>query len=317
MVLRIKTASENAEIDYSLQKLLEQPNGLERLATETLPPYIRETRDYESFARKVMFVHQITEADTHPVKGEPHVYYPKDLRSHAAFYADDGEITQLLIEGDGVDVGIFTVASDDTTINLKRLMTQKYNYVERVRELSGQAMGMAEDFKLMQLVNALIDANEATQHVASDETTLVKDDLVDLTGTVAQHDLPVEAYVMNPLRQNDILKWGQDELDELSRREIIETGVRYTIWGKKIITSRAVPTNTIYAFADKEFVGRMPVLKDVTTKLTETANKLEKGLFLLEFIGMYVASHKAVGRLVINAAANNLALGNSQISVKM
>lgn len=297
MTIRIRTASENAELDYSLQKLLESPNGLERLATETLPPYIRETRDYEAFARKVLFVHYITEADTHPINGEPYIYYPKDLDSAAAIYGDDGEVPQYVIEGDGVDVGIFTVASDDTTINLKRLMVQKYNYIERVRELSGQKIGEIEDKKLLSIVDGLIAAN-AGQAVSSSSTKLEKDDLVDLKKKISQHDLPVAAFVMNPLTLDDILKWDDSDLDELTRREILETGVRYTLWGSiKLITSRVVDVKTVYAFSEKEFVGRMPILKDITTKLTETANKLEKGLFIFEFIGMYLASHKTVAKL--------------------
>lgn len=300
MAMRIRTASENAELDYSLQKLLESPNGLERLATETLPPYIRETRDYESFARKVLFNHYITEADTHPVKGEPYVYYPKDMDSHATIYGDDGEIPQYIIEGDGVDVGIFTVASDDTTINLKRLMVQKYNYIERVRELSGQKIGLTEDEKLLKMANALITANNTTQAVGTTNTSLLKIDLVNLKKAISQWDLPTAAFVMNPTTLDDVLKWNDTELDQLSMREILETGVRYTLWGSvKLITSRAVGVKEVYAFSEKEFVGRMPVLKDITTKLTETANKLEKGLFVFEFIGMYLASHKAVAKLTL------------------
>lgn len=296
MTMRIRTASDNAELDYSLQQLLDSPNGLERLATETLPPYIRQTRDYEAFARKILFVHFITEADTHPINGEPYVYYPKDMDSHAAIYADDGEITQYVIEGDGVDVGIFTIASDDTTINLKRLMTQKYNYVERVRELSGQKIGQIEDEKLLALVDALITANAGQLHTST-ATALAKNDLVDLKKKITQHDLPVDAFVMNPVTLDDMLKWGDTELDQLSRREILETGARYTLWGSvRLITSRAIAVKTVYAFSEKEFVGRMPVLKDLTTKLTETTNKLEKGLFLFEFLGMYVASHKAIAK---------------------
>jgi hypothetical protein len=298
--MKIRTASENAELDYSLQKLLESPNGLERLATETLPPYIRQTRDYEAFARKVLFNHFITEADTHPIKGEPYIYYPKDLDSHAAIYADDGEVPQYVIEDDGVDVGIFTVASDDTTINLKRLMVQKYNYIERVRELSGQRIGEIEDKKLLTLADSLIATNSTTQAVTTTKTSLEKNDLVELKKAISQHDLPVAAFVMNPTTLDDILKWSDAELDELSRREIIETGVRYQLWGSvKLISSRSVPAKSVYAFSEKEFVGRMPVLKDITTKLTETANKLEKGLFVFEFIGMYLASHKAVAKLSI------------------
>lgn len=296
MALRIRTASENAELDYSLQKLLDAPQGLEKFATEVLPPYIREARDYEAFARKILFVHYIVEADTHPINGEPYIYYPKDMDSHAAIYADDGEIPQYKIEGDGVDVGIFTVASDDTVINLKRLMTQKYNYIERVREKSGQRVGEQEDLKLLALVEGLITANQGQYH-GSNATSLAKDDLVDLKKKISQHDLQVAAFVMNPLTLDDILKWDDADLDELSRREILETGARYTIWGIKLIPNRSVAAKTVYAFADKEFVGRMPILKDITTKLTETPNKLEKGLFIFEFIGMYLASHKAVAKM--------------------
>jgi len=300
MAMRIRTASENAELDYSLQKLMESPNGLERLASETLPPYIRQTRDYEAFSRKVLFVHYITEADTHPIKGEPYIYYPKDLDSAAALYADDSEIPQYIIEGDGVDVGIFTVASDDTTINLKRLMVQKYNYIERVRELSGQKIAEVEDKRLLGLVDALITANTGTQDATTTSTSLKKDDLVDLKKKISQWDLPVAAFVMNPIVLDDILKWNDTEIDQLTRREIMETGVRYQLWGSvKLITSRSIPVKKIYAFSEKEFVGRMPVLKDITTKLTETTNKLEKGLFSFEFIGQYVASHKTVAKLTL------------------
>lgn len=300
MAMRIRTASENAELDYSLQKLLESPTGLERLATETLPPYIRQTRDYEAFSRKVLFTHYITEADTHPINGEPYIYYPKDMDSHAAIYADDGEVPQYMIEGDGVDVGIFTIASDDVTINLKRLMVQKYNYIERVREISGQKIGLAEDNKLITMIEGLVTTNSTTQLATTTETSLVKADLVELKKKISQHDLPVAAFVMNPTTLDDVLKWGQSELDELTRREIIETGVRYQLWGSiKLITSRAVNTKVVYAFSEKEFAGRMPVLKDITTKLTETTNKLEKGMFVFEFLGMYLASHKAVAKLTI------------------
>ncbi len=299
MTLRIKTAAENAEVDYSLQKLLDSPNGLERLATEKLPPFIREIRDYEAFSRKILFVHQITEADTVLINGEPYIYYPKDMASHAAIYADDGEVPQLIIEGDGVYVGIFTVSADDITINLKRLLVQKYNYIERVRELSGQAIGRTEDEKLMALADTMIAANPS-QLVNSVSSTLNKNDLVELKKCITAWDLPTQAFVMNQATLDDTLKWSRDEFDELTRREYLEMGIKYKIWDILIITSRAIPANTIYAFSDKEFVGRMPVLRDISTKLTETPNKLERGLFIFEFLGMYLASHKAMAKMLLS-----------------
>ncbi len=81
----------------------------------------------------------------------------------------------------------------------------------------------------------------------------------------------------------------------------MESGVKYTIWGTvKLITSPIIEKNVVYSYAEPEFVGRMPILKDLTVKLTETANKLERGLFMFEFIGMYLASHKAVGKLILD-----------------
>lgn len=298
-IMSIKTASENAEVDYSLQRLLDTPGGLERLAQDKLPPFIRQIRDYEAFGRKVLFTHEVSETELQLVNGEPYMYYPKDFTSEAAFYADDGEVEQFSVEGDGVNVGIFTVASNESTINLKRLMVQKYNYLERVRELSGQMVGMAEDTKVMSLVNALIAKNPAQSYTSTNPTIQISD-LVAGKKLLSVNDVPVGAYVMNPSRIDDLLALNSTDIDQLTMREMMETGVRYRIWGTtNLVTSRAVPPDTIYVFAEKEFVGRMPVLKDITIRLTETANKLEKGLFLFEFLGIYIASQLAVGTITM------------------
>lgn len=307
-IMRIKTAAETASADYNLAKLLDMPGGFEKLALEKLPPFIRETRDYEAFGRQVLLAHTVTSEELHLINGEPYYYYPKDLNSHAAFYADDGQIARYQVEGDGVNVGIMTIASDDTTINLKRLMVQKYNYLERIRELSGQAVAKAEDLKLIELTERLllgssndpVNPEHASQIVTTADTTLLKSHLVALRKTLSQHNVPLAAFVMNQARLDDILAWAQNEVDQLTQREMLESGVKYSIWGNvKLITSPIIPMNVVYAFAEPEYVGRMPILKDLTVRLTETNTKLEKGLFMFEFIGMYLASQKAVGKLIL------------------
>ena len=308
MAMAIKTASETAGADYNLARLLDQPGGLEKIALEKLPPFIRETRDYEAFGRQILVAHNVTSEELHPIDGEDYVFYPKDMNSHAAFYGADMEVPRYQIEGDGVNVGIMTISSDDTTINLKRLMTQKYNYLERVRELSGQAIAKAEDIKVIDLMERLLIGSSvdktapahADQIVTSADTSLKKAHLVSLKRTLSQHDVPLAAFVMNPSRLDDVLGWGQAEIDQLTQREILETGVKYTIWGSvKLITAAIITMNNVYCFAEPEYVGRMPILKDLTVRLTETANKLEKGLFMFEFLGIYLASQKAVGKLVL------------------
>lgn len=306
-IMAIKTAAETNEANYNIGRLMDQPGAFEKFASEKLPEFIRETRDYESFGRQVLVVHPITGEDVQIINNEPYIYYPKDFDSHAAFYGDDGQIPRYQIEGDGVNVGIVTIATDDTTINLKRLLVQKYNYLERVKDLSSQSVVKAEDAKILDCVERVIQGSgtvtapeSAGQVVTTADTSLTKAHLVSLKKCLSQHDIPLAAYVMNQTCIDDILIWAQNEIDQLTQREILESGAKYSIWGDvKLIPSRVVKADTIYAFSEAQYVGRMPVLKDLTVRLTQTQNKLEQGLFMFEFLGIYVASQKAVAKLIL------------------
>lgn len=314
-LMKIRSSAETANADYSISQMLEQPGGFEKFAAEQLPTFIRETRDYEAFGRKVLMTHTITGDECQIINNEPYYYYAKDMNSHAAWYNDDGLIPQTSIEGEGVNVGITTLASDDVTIHLKRLLVQRYNYLERTRELSGQAVAKLEDYRVLDLVNALIQGNgdgiaghtdhtvypeHAGQVVTETGASLKKDNLVELRKCISKHNIPLGNFVLNQGRVDDILKWSYDAVDQLSQREILETGVKYTLWGMKLVTSPIVNYDEVYLFAEPEYVGRMPILKDLTLKLTETTNRLIKGLFMYEFIGFYLCSHKAVAKLILN-----------------
>ena len=41
-ILKIRTAADLADANYSLGRMLDTPGGFEKLAVEKLPPYIRE-----------------------------------------------------------------------------------------------------------------------------------------------------------------------------------------------------------------------------------------------------------------------------------
>lgn len=305
--LKIKTASENADIDFSLGKILDQPNGFQKIASEKLPVFIREVRDYESFARSVLVAHNISRDQVQIIGNEPFFPYVKDLNSHAAIYADDTMIPRLQIEGEVINVPISTISSDDTTISIRRLMIQRYNYLDRVRTLSGQTVAMIEDRHVLNLMETLLQGRSedrtapehAEQIVTSTNTLLQKADLVALRKLISQNDIPVSSYLMHKGRIEDVLLWGQNEIDQLTQREMLETGAKYAFFGTKIIVSRIVDRNSVYVFAEPEYVGRMPIFKDLTTMLTDTPNKLEKGLFMWEMIGFYLASHKAIGKLIL------------------
>lgn len=316
---RIKTASETFSADYNIAQMLNQPNGFEKIALEQLPPFIRETRDYEAFGRKVLMTHNITSEDTHLIDGEPYVYYPKDENARAAFYADDAEVPRQQIESDGVNVRVLTVMSDNITISIKRLMVQKYQYLERARELAGIAMAKAEDFKILEMAERLLMGNGSTTAPQEEDqivkeansTSLLKNDMIEMMKKITQWDIPVGHFVFNPATAQDMLKWGfgteGGDIDQLTQREMIESGCKYAFWKVPIVTARIVPKTLGYCFAEREYVGRMPILKDLTVTLTEGPTRLEKGLFMYEFVGFYLANSHAVSKVVLgyNEDTNN------------
>ena len=138
----------------------------------------------------------------------------------------------------------------------------------------------------------------SSQVVTDSATTMQKSHLISLRKCISAWDLALRNVVMNPARIDDMLGWAQNDVDQLTQREMLESGVKYQLWGSvNIITSILIPVNDIFGFADPEFVGRMPILQDLTIALTERPNKLETGLFMYEFLGFYVASQKAVAKL--------------------
>ena len=311
-IRQLKTAAEVSQADYSVAQILNMTGGFEKLASEKLPEFIKQQRDYESFGRKILLTCEVTKDDLQKIDGEDFFYVEKDLNSHAMFYGDDPQIPRYQIEGTGVNIGFTTISSDNITISKKRLLTQRYNYLERVQQLSAQTMVMLEDSRILELTEMLLKGNgtavapaNAGQIVTTADVELKKPHMVALRKKLSQHDVPDGHFVMNPSTQMDMLSWAQEEVDQLTQREMLETGVKYAIWGVPIVTSILINLNNVYLYAQQDMVGLMPILQDLTVELTDTPDKLEKGLFMYEFVGFYLASHKAVAKLILNFKAGD------------
>ena len=297
----------NTIVDVRIDQILSSPGGFEKLAAEVLPKYIRTTRDYNGFCRKILMVHPVDSADVHLLNGEPHVYYSKDLNAAAAFYGRDMEVPRYQVEGTGVNVPIGTIASDEHTITRLRVLTEKFDYLNRTKELAAQAMVKSEDFRFINLIErgllgSSVDKKapeHADQVVTSTDTALKKAHLVALRKKLTAADLPIEAFVMRADRLEDLNAWDYKEVDQLTQREMLETGIKNSLWGIKIVTSRIINPNIVYLFSTPEFVGRMPILQDLAVELTQRSNTLEKGLFMYEFLGMCLVNTKSYAKLIL------------------
>jgi hypothetical protein len=307
MVMAVRTASETGAEDYAVSKLLSTPLGVEKYASEQLPQYIKIERDYKWFLREILIAHPITADDVHTIDNEDYIYYSKDMNAEAVWMGMDDEVHRSPVEATGVNVPIITLGTHEMTIHKRRLMTQKYAYLERVKELAGQAVMKLEDLRALFLFEKLLLGNGTvvapqynSQIVTTADTNLKKEHLVNLKKVFSGNHVEMAIILCNPATLDDMLAWNNDAIDQLTMREIWEGGAKYQLWGSIVIkTSMLIPDNYLYALSTPEKNGRVPELLPLTIELTETKNRLEKGLFMYEFIGFYLNSHKTIGKLIL------------------
>lgn len=285
------------EEELALRELLQQPNGFERYASERMPEFIQVERDYEGFVRDVIMVTTVTPEDLVRVDEEVFVTYSKDVDASAAVIARNGETPTHIIKGQTVKVTFFPVTTPRLTITQWDIDTQPYDLMKRTQEKAGQAMAQLEDENFLSAVDYLVEAN-TDQLITSTNTSVEKADLIAVKKVFSRNNVAFSSYLMNPATYDDFLLWGENELDEVSQKTVLETGQLPTIWGGiKMVTGMIVKEKRIYGLAPKEVLGRMPILRDITLDVNRIPETQDKEVIAYEYIGMFIHSHKAVTRL--------------------
>ena len=304
--MRISVPRMNGEIseeEYELQELLSRPDGFERYAAEKMPEFIQVKRDYEGFVRDIIVVTEVDPKDLVRVDEEVFVVYSKDIDATAIAIARDGEVPTLIVKGETIKVTFHELATPRLTMNQYDIDTQPYDLMRRAQEKSGQELARLEDNKFLEVANMLVEQGgegkeKGKQMVTQPEATITKEGMVALKQIFSRNDVAFSAYLMNPVTYDTFLLWGENELDETSQRSVLETGQMPTIWGGiKILTGISIPEKYVYGLAPKEVLGRMPVLRDVTIEINKLPEKREKEIMAYEYVGMFIHSHLAIGRL--------------------
>jgi hypothetical protein len=285
------------EEELNLRDLLSQSNGFERYAAEKMPEFIQVERDYEGFVRDVIMVTTVTPEDLVRVDEEVFVTYSKDVDASAATIARHGEAPTMYVKGKTVKVTFFPITTPRLTITQWELDTEPYDLMKRTQEKAGQAMAKLEDENFLTVVDALIDAN-ITQKVESTNTAIQKADLLAIKKIFSRNNVAFSTYLLNPATYDDFLLWGENELDEVSQKTVLETGQLPTIWGGvKMVVGILVDEKNIYGLAPKEVLGRMPILRDITLDVQRIPETQDKEVLAYQYLGMFIHSHKAVARL--------------------
>lgn len=296
-----RMGNEMREEEYDLKELLEQSEGFERYAATKMPEFIQVVRDYEGFVRDVITVTEVSNEDLTRFNEEVYVTYSKDIDATAAVMPREGEVPSLIIKGDTVKVDFYEIATPRLTITQWDLDTQPYDLMRRTQEKAGQAMARIEDEEFLKVVNMLVE-NTPKQQAFQAETAITKAGLLSVKKIFSRNNVAFSSYLMNPATYDDFLLWGEDDLDEVSQRTVLETGELPTIWGGiKMVTGIIVEEKYVYGLSPKEVLGRMPILRDVTMDVQRIPETKDKEVLAYEFIGMFIHDAKAVARLELGA----------------
>jgi hypothetical protein len=194
------------------------------------------------------------------------------------------------------------------TVRIAEVRRRRFNVIDRAQQKARQELQAQEDANIFAAVDFSADATLGGENTAQDvaDAGLLKRDLSEIKVQIDRWDLVTTKFMMNIIEFNDILNWatggGQGtnggEVDPVTMREILQTGLYAHLWGADIMVSKIVPVGTIFGTADPEFVGVMPIRQDIEVLPADEPRQLKLGWVISEIIGIGIVNPRgvAVGR---------------------
>ena len=274
--------------------MLSTPEGKYKLAASMQNP-LRQRLDYEGVGRRALVV------DPLPQGALP--YYDKDIDVPAVVIGEEGETPETVVKGKRILIPLFELGSRPT-IPFTQIKERRFNLIDRAQNKAKQEIQAAEDELIFAALDvALTQVNPATGVLYNAGIAaaglLDKDALSDAFTEIEKHDLRVARIFMNAKDYGDIRKWGRDQLDPVTQKSLLATGLMAYIWGAEIIVSRVVPIGTVYVCTEKEFLGIMPQRIDLTVlPADDPANRLI-GWSIFEQIGVGIHNPRGVASITV------------------
>lgn len=278
--------------DDLIVKAINTQEGKVALAQAMANP-IRRNLDYHGIARRLLVVDPLSQG-AYPT-------YERDIDVAAVVIASNGTGPESRVFGDRVVVPEFEIFSNPT-VRISEVKRRRFNVIDRAVQKARQEIMAQEDANIFAAVDAAAEVENTVQDIA--DAGMLKRDLVELKAQVDRWDLVTAKYFMNINEFTDILKWGSGggqgvgggEVDPVTMREILQTGLYAHIWGADIMVSKIVPPGTVYCAADPEFVGVMPVRQDIEVLPADEPKQLKLGWVVSEQIGIAIVNPRGVAK---------------------
>ena len=282
-----------ADKERTIEKLLLSPEGKMKLAASMQNP-LRERLDYEGVFRRAAVV------DPLPQGALP--YYDRDVDVPAIVIGEEGQTPETIVKGKRILIPMFELASNPK-IPFTQIKERRYNLIDRAQDKAKQDIQSAEDdlgFSALAVASTQINPNTGLPFNAavSAAGSLDRDSLADAFAEIEKHDLRVARMFMNARDYSDIRKFGRDQLDPVTQKSLLATGLMAQIWGADIIVSRVVPVGTVYVCTEEKFLAIMPQRIDITVLPADDPDNRLIGWSIFEQIGIGVWNPRGVS--VIN-----------------
>lgn len=284
--------SEQAKDDMIKRALLSTDGKIALGQAMALP--IRRNLDYQGVARRALVV------DPLPNGALP--VYDRDIDVAAVVVSSSGSAPESQVRGDRVTVPEFEVVSNPV-VRIREVKMRRFNVIDRAVQKARQEIQAQEDGNVFTALDFAGDASLGGENTAQDlvDAGLSRTDLVQIMTQVDRWDLVTTKFFMNIVEFNDIRLWssqtssGIAEVDPVTHREILQTGLYARIFGADIIVSKIVLPGTVFACADPEFVGVMPVRQDIEVLPADEPKRLSLGWVVNEIIGIGIVNPRGVG----------------------
>jgi hypothetical protein len=112
---------------------------------------------------------------------------------------------------------------------------------------------------------------------------------------------------MNINQFTDMLNWesagtaGASQVDPVTHRELLQTGLYGKIFGADIIVTKIVAPKQVFACAEPDFVGVMPVRQDIEVLPADEPKQLKLGWVVSEIIGVAIVNPRGVSGGLVSA----------------
>lgn len=276
-------AIDNSQIWQSLMK----ESARQALGAQMAIP-IRELLDYQGMCRRYFEIDVLAQGQI--------ARYDRDIDAFATTISKRGEVIDFITEGTYVEPDTWEIFAPNA-IRLSEIQQRRFNVLDRLQEKIRIQIQLEEDAQFLALCNTTIAANTTNNPVQTSTVGVSKSFLRKIFAQVIKHDLPVYSFLMHPVSYTHLLSWSTADVDPVTMREILESGLRARVWGVDIVVSRQVPTTAVFCMTEPRFFGVMPIRTDVILMPDDEPKRA-----LIAYVG-----YEEIGQSIVNS--NGVAKG--------